>query len=54
VPQDPQFCEFYCSLKQCTLEVSGRCEIRPRPVLVLIKPTASARPPWEGPFTPAA
>jgi hypothetical protein len=54
VPQDLQFCEFYCSLKQCTLEVSGRCEIRPRPVLVLIKPTASARPPWEGPFTPAA
>jgi hypothetical protein len=53
VPQDVQVCEFYCSLKQCTLEVSGRCEIRPRAALTLIKSTAGSRPQWDGAITPA-
>jgi hypothetical protein len=44
VPPEIQFCEFSCSRRQCTLEVSGWCEIRPRPALVLIKPAAGAAP----------
>jgi hypothetical protein len=47
VPQDIQVCEFYCTRKQCSLEVTGWCEIRPRPALILIKrASASARPQW--------
>ncbi len=45
VPQELQFCEFYCTRRRCSLEVSGRCEIRPQPLLVLIKSTTASRPP---------
>jgi hypothetical protein len=47
VPQGIEFCEFECTLKQCTLELTGRCDIRPQPRLVLIRPAvATDRPEW--------
>jgi hypothetical protein len=53
VPQEIQFCEFSCKRKQCSLEVSGWCEIRPRPALFLIKSApGTAHPQW--PRRPAA
>lgn len=47
VPREIQFCEFHCTRKQCTLEVSGWCEIRPRPALILIKSASgTVHPRW--------
>jgi hypothetical protein len=41
VPQAIEFCEFECTRKQCTLELTGTCDIRPQPRLVLIRPAAT-------------
>lgn len=49
VPQSIEFCEFECTRKQCTLELTGACDIRPQQRLVLIKPAvATSRPDWAG------
>jgi hypothetical protein len=49
VPQAIEFCEFECTRKQCTLELTGSCDIRPQQRLVLIKPAvATVRPEWAG------
>jgi len=48
VPQGIEFCEFECTRKQCTLELTGSCDIRPQQRLVLIKPAAMVRPEWAG------
>jgi hypothetical protein len=47
VPPGIEFCEFECTRKQCTLELTGRCDIRPQPRLVFIRPAvATVRPEW--------
>jgi hypothetical protein len=53
VPQGIEFCEFECTRMQCTLELTGSCDIRPQSRLVLIKPAvATIRPEWtNGPST---
>jgi hypothetical protein len=49
VPQDLKFCEFHCPRAQCTLELTGSCDIRPRSASVFIMPApANARPEWVG------
>jgi hypothetical protein len=49
VPQGIEFCEFECTRKECTLELTGSCDIRPQQGLVLIKPAvATVRPVWAG------
>jgi hypothetical protein len=53
VPQGIEFCEFECTRKQCTLELTGTCDIRPRQALILIKP-AVAMPSPKRFSTPAA
>jgi hypothetical protein len=47
VPQGIAFCEFQCTRKQCTLELTGSCNIRPEPALVFIQlAPASDHPQW--------
>jgi hypothetical protein len=47
VPRGIAFCEFQCPRKQCTLELTGTCDIRPEPALVFIRPAAAIdRPEW--------
>lgn len=49
VPEGIEFCEFECTRKQCTMELTGSCDILPQPRLVLIKPAvAMVRPDWVG------
>lgn len=49
VPQGIEFCEFECTRKQCTLELTGSCDIRPQPQLVLIRPAGmTMSPEWAG------
>jgi hypothetical protein len=47
VPRGIAFCEFQCTRKQCTLELTGACDIRPEPALVFIRPApVGVRPAW--------
>jgi hypothetical protein len=47
VPPGIEFCEFECTRNQCTLELTGKCDIRPQPRLVLIRPAVAADyPDW--------
>jgi hypothetical protein len=46
-PPEIEFCEFQFTRKQCTLELTGTCDIRPQPALVFIRPAlAGLRPQW--------
>lgn len=56
VPQGIEFCEFQCPWQQCTLELTGTCDIRPQPDLVFIRPAAASdRPEWaKGPSAGAS
>jgi hypothetical protein len=48
VPRDLDFCQFECHRAQCTLELTGSCDIRPQQgllpqqSLVLIRPALAA------------
>jgi hypothetical protein len=47
VPPGIAFCEFQCTRKQCTMELTGACDIRPEPAHVFILPVAAIdRPQW--------